>query len=51
MELEPLKIGILLTRPKAEKKKDELCNIKSKNRPWLNKTFDHKKPQKSLYKK
>lgn len=42
MDIEPLKIGILLTRPKAEFKKDELCNIKSNNRPWLKNIFDSK---------
>ncbi len=30
-----LRIGILLTRAKAEKKKDELVNIESRKRPWL----------------
>jgi hypothetical protein len=30
-----IRIGILLTRSKAEKKKDELVNINSKKRPWL----------------
>lgn len=30
-----LKIGILLTRAKAEKKKDELVSVRSKKRPWM----------------
>lgn len=30
-----LKIGILITRAKSEKKKDELVNINSRKRPWL----------------
>lgn len=30
-----LRIGILLTRAKAEKKKDELVNVESRKRPWL----------------
>lgn len=30
-----LKIGILLTRANAEKKKDELVNVNSRKRPWL----------------
>lgn len=30
-----IRIGILLTRAKAEKKKDELVNIESRKRPWL----------------
>jgi len=29
-----MKIGILLTRPKSEQKKDEVISIKSKKRPW-----------------
>lgn len=36
MEIEPLKIGILITRVKAEKKKDELVSMNDKYRPWLN---------------
>ena len=30
-----MRIGILLTHPKSEKKKDELVNIHSRIRPWL----------------
>lgn len=30
-----LRIGILITRAKAEKKKDELVSIESRKRPWL----------------
>ena len=33
-----MKIGILITRLKAEKKKDELVNINSRKRPWLKDT-------------
>jgi len=33
--MKPIKLGIVLTRLKAEKKKDELVNIDSKHRPWL----------------
>jgi hypothetical protein len=33
-----MKIGILITRLKAEKKKDELLNINSRKRPWLKNT-------------
>lgn len=43
MDIEPLKIGILLTRPKAEFKKDELLNIKSTKRPWLNSIYNPEK--------
>jgi len=32
---EPLRIGIVLNYKKAEKKKDELLNIRSKNMKWL----------------
>lgn len=35
------KIGILVTRLKAEKEKDELLNINSRKRPWLKKTPMH----------
>lgn len=33
--MEPLKIGIVLNYKNAEKKKDELLNIKSRKMPWL----------------
>lgn len=36
-----LKIGILITRLKAEKDKNELLNINSTKRPWLKKTPHH----------
>jgi hypothetical protein len=34
-----MKIGILLTRAKSEKKKDELVNINSNKRPWLREIY------------
>lgn len=34
-EPETLRIGLILTKPSAEKKKDELVCIGDKNRPWL----------------
>ena len=33
-----MKIGILLTNPKAEKKKDELVKVNSRKRPWARST-------------
>lgn len=38
-----LKIGIILTRVKSEKKKDELVSITSRKRPWLKYAYDKKK--------
>ena len=35
-----LRIGILLTEKEAERKKDELVNIKYTKRPWLKRIFD-----------
>jgi hypothetical protein len=35
-----MKIGILLTRAKSEKKKDELVSVYSTKRPWLRKIYN-----------
>lgn len=37
-----IRIGIILTRPASEKKKDELCNIQSTKRPWLKNINENK---------
>lgn len=38
-----MKIGILITRANAEKKKDELVLISSRKRPWLSEIYDPSK--------